>query len=114
MKTFFIDYESLTVEQRRDILGYILTNGLNHRKIDFIKADDINKALVVEAQSGDELKAFEAFLNANDIPKQITISANNKATIGTKVLGKLKLLGENVIAQKYYKDNTTGKRFVII
>lgn len=114
MKTFFIDYDGLSQENRRDLLGYVLTNGLNYRKIDFIKADETTKALVVETQTSDEIKALEAFLNEREVPKQITVLSSNKATIGTKTIGKLKILGESATAQAYYKDNTTGKRFVIV
>lgn len=114
MKTFFIDLETLSQENNKTLLGYVLTQGLKFRKIDLVKNDISSKVLVVETETIAESKAFSEFLAKNEIPVPITILPNNKAVIGLKSIGKLKLLGENAKSNAYYLDKTTNKKLVIV
>lgn len=113
MKTFFIDLDSLSSDVFRDLLGFILTVGLNFRKIELVKDNSTSRTLVVETASRAEEKALNEFLTRNEVEKPISILANNKATVGLKTIGVLKQLGKNATAEMYYLDKSTGKRFII-
>lgn len=114
MKTFLIDLDSLSPEVFRELLGFILTVGLNFRKIDLVR-DNVttSRSLVVETATKAEEKGLNDFLAKNEVEKPISILNNNKATVGIKVLGTFKQLGKNATAELYYQDKSTGKRFVI-
>lgn len=114
MKTFFIDLDSLSPENNRDLLGFILTVGLKFKKIELIKNNVANKTLVVETETLAESKALSEFFTKRELSAPITVLANNKATIGLKSIGKLKQLGDKAMAQAYYLDKTTGKRLIIV
>jgi hypothetical protein len=114
MKTFFIDLDILSSEIFRELLGFTLTVGLNFRKIDFVKDDKSSRVLVIEVETKAEEKALDEFLKLKDIDKPITVLSDNKATIGTKTIGTFKILGSGALAEAFYLDKTTGKKFVIV
>lgn len=114
MKTFFIDLESLSQENNRDLLGFVLTVGLNFRKIELVKEGVNTKVLAVETETLAESKALSDFFSKRELAAPVTILVNNKATIGLKSIGKLKQLGDKATAQAYYLDKTTGRRLVIV
>jgi hypothetical protein len=114
MKTFFIDLDSMSLDDSRDLLGFVLTVGLKFRKIELVKNEASSRALAVETETLAESKALSDFFEKRLLEKPITILSNNKATIGLKTIGKLKLLGENANAPAYYLDKITGKRLVIV
>lgn len=113
MKTFLIDLDSLSPEVFRELLGFILTVGLNFRKIDLIRDNVTSRTLVVETATKAEEKGLSDFLDKREVEKPISILSNNKATVGIKVLGTFKQLGKNATAELYYQDKSTGKRFII-
>ena len=114
MKTFFIDLDGMSLEDSRDLLGFIITVGLKFRKIELVRNEVSSKALAVETETLTESKALNEFFDKRLLEKPITILSNNKAIVGLKTIGKLKLLGENANAPAYYLDKTTGKRLVIV
>jgi len=114
MKTFIINLDEISSEKFREVIGFILRVGLNFRKIDLVKDEKTLSNLVVEVETKAEEKSFSDFLKKNDISKPITILSNNNATIGLKVIGKFKQLGDNAKANVYYQDKSTGRKFVIV
>lgn len=114
MKTAIINLDDLTPEVFKELMGFVLTIGLNFRKLDQKKESGTGRCLFVELETKAEEKALKEFLTKNEIPLPITILPNNKAVIGLKSIGKLKLLGENAKSNAYYLDKTTNKRLVIV
>lgn len=114
MKTFFIDLESLSQGDNRELLGFVLTIGLKFKKIELVKDGVNTKVLAVETETLAESKALSEFFSKRELAAPITVLTNNKATIGLKNIGKLKQLGDKATAQAYYLDKTTGKRLVIV
>lgn len=114
MKTFIINLDEISSEKFREVIGFILVVGLNFRKVDLVKDDKTISSLIVEVETKAEEKSFSDFLNKNDISTPITILSNNNATIGLKVIGKFKQLGENAKSSTYYQDKSTGRKFVIV
>jgi hypothetical protein len=114
MKTFFIELDGMTLDNNRDLLGFILTVGLKFRKIESIGEFLIAKTLVVETETLTESRALNEFFTKRGMISPIIISAQNKATKSGKTIGNLKLLGDKANASSYYLDKTTGKKLVIV
>jgi hypothetical protein len=53
-------------------------------------------------------------ITTNEVDSPITILSNNNATVGLKVIGKLKQLPIEKTSSVFYLDKSTGKRFVIV
>jgi hypothetical protein len=114
MSTFIINLDELSSEKFREIIGFILRVGLNFRKIDLVKDDKTSSSLIVEVETKTEEKSFSDFLNKNDVHNPMNILSDNNVTIGLKVIGKFKQLGENAKSSTYYQDKSTGRKFVIV
>lgn len=114
MKTFFIDLDSLSPETFKSLMGFVLVVGFKFRKIDLVRGEKTSSTLVVETETRGEEKGFNDFLKKNEIESPITILSNNNATIGLKVIGKLKQLPSEKTSSAFYLDKSTGKRFVIV
>jgi hypothetical protein len=112
MKTFFVDLDTLSSETFREVIGFILTVGLNFRKIDLIKLDKAYRVLVIECASKAEERGLKSFLEKHKVSEPIVIDGTNKANLGFKRLGALKQVGTRQVSD-YYLDKTTGKKFII-
>jgi hypothetical protein len=112
MKTFFIDLDNLSSENFREVIGFILTVGLNFRKIDLIKDEKTSRVLVIECQTRAEERAFKLFLDKHNVLEPVIIDNLNKATIGFKRLGTIKQVGSRQVSS-FYLDKSSGKRFII-
>lgn len=112
MKTFFVDLDNLSSETFREVIGFILTVGLNFRKIDLIKADKAYRVLVIECSSKAEERGLKSFLDKHKVSEPIVIDSTNKANLGFKRLGALKQLGTKQV-NDFYLDKSTGKKFII-
>jgi hypothetical protein len=114
MKTFIINLDELSPERFKEVIGFILSVGLNFRKLELVKDDKAVSSLIVEVETKTEEKSFSDFLKKNDVSTPMTILSNNNVTIGLKVIGKFKQLGENAKSNAYYHDKSTGRKFVIV
>jgi hypothetical protein len=114
MKTFFIDLDSLSHDTFKNLIGFVLTVGLKFRKIDLIKDEKSTSTMVIETETKGEEKGLHEFLKKNEVDSPITILSNNNATVGLKVIGKLKQLPIEKTSSVFYLDKSTGKRFVIV
>jgi hypothetical protein len=112
MKTFFVDLDTLSSETFREVIGFILTVGLNFRKIDLIKSDKAYRILVIECASKAEERGLKSFLEKHKVSEPIVIDSTNKANLGFKRLGALKQVGARQVSD-FYLDKTTGKKFII-
>ena len=111
MKTFIVDLGRLSPEVNKELLGFVLTVGLNFRKID--RKLTAEKVLFIEAETRAEEKALKEFLSKNDIHGIMTIGNANKVDLNGESVGVFSSVKET-ISDDYYFDNATGKKFAIV
>lgn len=112
MKTFIIELENVSSEKQRDLIGFILTVGLNFRKINQVKGDKTSKVLFLEVESRSEEIALKSFLKQSEISSAITIEKSGKVISNGKLSGKfLPVISE---VSEYFLDDSTGKKFNIV
>jgi hypothetical protein len=112
MKTYIIDLDGINTESFKELMGFILTVGLNFRKLDQKTESGTGRTLFVELATKSEETALKAFLEKQSIIPPIIIGNANKANLAGKNLGVFSLV-ENPIGS-YYQDKTTGKKFAIV
>jgi hypothetical protein len=112
MKTLIINIDTISSDKQKDLLGFILTTGLNFRKINEVKSGVNSKVLFVETETRAEEIAFKSFLSKNDICMPVSIERGNKAILEGKNLGTFTLLTND--AETYFQDVSTGKKFTIV
>jgi hypothetical protein len=106
-----IDLDNISPELFKELMGFVLTAGLNFRKLDQKTESGTGRTLFVELASKAEEKALTGVLTKLGLPEQITIGTSNKASLGGKKLGIFGLDNSN---NAKYIDKTTGKRFSIV
>jgi hypothetical protein len=111
MKTFLIDLDGISPEVFKEIIGFILTAGLNFRKLDQRIESRTGRTLFVEVETRAEEKALKEFLTGQAVLSPIIIKNENKAVLDGKIIGTFCQTnrGENC-----YVDNLTGKKFTIV
>jgi hypothetical protein len=112
MKTYLIDLDGINSESFKNLMGFILTVGLNFRKLDQKTESGTGRALFVELLTKREETALKEFLEGEGIVAPIIIGKENKAILSGKKLGKFTLI-DNPIGT-YYQDSSTGKKFSIV
>jgi hypothetical protein len=110
MKTIFIDLNILP-ETSKDLLGFVLSQGYNFRKIEQVIGEKAFPVLVVEAGNKSEEKALNAFLKQAKVSINLMVENDNKAGLKGKKLGVL--LETKEILPSYYRDKSTGKKFYV-
>lgn len=111
MKTFLIELDNISPEVFKELMGFILTVGLNFRKIDKMESSGTGKTLFVELATKSEEKALNEFLDKQGIPKPIVIGNANKAILDGKKIGTFSAVND-VSAE--YLDKSTGRKFSIV
>jgi hypothetical protein len=112
MKTFIIDLDGINPETFKDLMGFILTVGLNFRKLDRKSESGTGRTLFVELATKSEEVALKKFLDKQGIIAPIIIGNANKASQEGKKLGIFSLVSS--ASTDCYLDNTTGKKFAIV
>jgi hypothetical protein len=112
MKTLILDLTSLEKEVSRNVLGFLLTIGLNFRKVNKIENDQTKDVLFIEIESSREEKALKNILAENKILNYLIIGKDNQVKDGSKKLGSFKLVSD--INSNGFLDKTTGKKFQIV
>jgi len=104
MKTFLIDLDGISPEVFKELIGFILTAGLNFRKLDQRIESRTGRTLFVEVETRAEEKALKEV-------SPIIIKNENKAVLDGKIIGTFCQTnrGDNC-----YVDNLTGKKFTIV
>ena len=111
MKTVFIDLDILP-ETKKDLLGFLLTQGYNFRKLEFVNALKNSQQFVIEAGNKREEIALNAFLKKAKVSISLMVESSGKAGLKGKKLGTFKeLSGDTVIS--HYLDKSTGKKFAV-
>jgi hypothetical protein len=111
MKTIFIDLDILP-ETKKDLLGFLLTQGYNFRKVEFISQLQKSQTIVIECGNKREELALNAFLNQAKVSITLMVENSGKAGLKGKKLGTFKELS-GVVETSHYLDKSTGKRFAI-
>jgi hypothetical protein len=111
MNTHVIDLDGISPEVFKELMGMVLTIGLNFRKLDKKSESGTGRALFVETLSKAEEKALNDFISSNGLNSPIVISENKDALKDDKKLGVFGL-DESDLAM--FVDKTTGKRFSIV
>lgn len=107
MKTFIIELKDVNQDICKDILGSILTVGLNFRKID---DSNNNKVLFVETETLKEQKFLSGLLKDYLIFFKV-INSKNEVFEEASIIGKFQeCKGSDFI----YQDKTNNKRFIIV
>ena len=112
MKTYLINLDGIDSEIFKNLMGFILTAGLNFRKVDQKTESGTGRTLFVELATKGEETALKAFLEKQNVTLPIIIGTANKANLAGKKLGVFSQV-ENPIGN-YYQDKTTGKKFAIV
>jgi hypothetical protein len=111
MKTYLIDLDNLNLDLSKELVGFILTVGLNFRKVDRFKDSKTGRTLVVELTTIAEDKALKDFLGRKGISSPITVKKDMLAVLSGKKIGIFKQVLES---DDYYLDSSTGKKFSIV
>ena len=111
MKTIFIDLNILP-EISKELLGFLLTQGYNFRKVEFISQLQRSQTIVIECGNKREEKALNAFLKRVKVSIALMVENSGKAGLKGKKLGRFTELSGNVKVS-HYLDKSTGKRFAI-
>jgi hypothetical protein len=107
MKTIFIDI----AENRKEISGFLLTNGYNFRQVDFVEGTAISKVCIVEAGNKREEAALKAFIKEAKLSVRLVVEKSGKAGLKGKKLGTFT---EGKFLGGYYLDKTTGKTYGVV
>ena len=111
MKAFIIDINGLSNDSSKELMGFVLTIGLNFRKIDNSLS---GRVLIIELSSKVEENALKQFLANNNIRQKVTIGNENRAIIDGKRAGVFTLVKSTDGLSEFYSDNSTGKKFTIV
>jgi hypothetical protein len=112
MKTYLIDLDNLNSDLCKDLIGFILTVGLNFRKLDRFKDSKTGKTLVVELETIAEDKALKTFLEKRGVSNSIIIKNDKAAVLNGKKIG---IFNQVTNADNdFYVDNSTGRKFLIV
>lgn len=114
MKTFIIDLDGMSSELSRELMGFVLTIGLNFRKIDQCLSSKTGRTLLVELETRAEEKALRQFLDNNFIGQPITIGNDNKANLNGKKVGVFTQVSNTDGLSNFYLDKSTGKKFTLV
>lgn len=112
MKTYLIDLDGINPETFKELMGFVLTAGLNFRKLDQKTESGTGRTLFIELATKSEETALKAFLERQGIASPVIIGNANKASLDGKKLGVFSSI-ENPIGN-YYQDKTTGRKFAIV
>lgn len=113
MRTTFLDITTLDKEIIRDLMGFILTVGLNFRKVNFIEKDNtIKDLLLIETESRKEEKALKDKLMTLSIAEMMSSNDKNELTKGKKRIGVLTLNSES--ENNHILDKSTGRKFSVV
>ncbi len=112
MKTYLIDLDGISPETFKSLMGFVLTAGLNFRKLDQKTESGTGRTLFVELNTKSEETALKAFLDKQGVSVPVIIGNANKASLSGKKLGVFSSV-DNPIGS-YYQDKTTGKKFAIV
>jgi hypothetical protein len=111
MKTIFVDLNILP-ETKKDLLGFLLTQGYNFRKVDHINALGTSQMFVIEGGNKRDELALNAFLKKAKVSISLLVENSGKAGLKGKKLGTFKeVTGE--IQTSHYLDKSTGKKFCL-
>jgi len=111
MKTIFIDL-NITPELRRDLVGFVLSQGYNFRQIEKVSPIESCSVLVVEAGNKAEEKALNDFLKRAKVSVSMVVENDGKAGKSGKKLGTFR---EALTPSKeFFRDRTTGKTFEVV
>jgi hypothetical protein len=113
MKTIFIDL-NIIPELRRDLVGFVLSQGYNFRQIERVNADGTNSVLVIEAGNKTEEKALNAFLKKAKLSVSMVVENDGKAGKSGKKLGTFREALTPSKDKGFFKDKTTGKTFEVV
>lgn len=113
MKTYIIDLDVLTSEVFRSLIGFILSRGINFRKIDLFSSGRIGQSLVIEVIGKAEETLLKAFLKELNIASPIIVSDNGAAKLDGKKLGTFCQVKTTEGLASFYLDKTSGKKFAI-
>ena len=111
MKTIFIDLNILP-ETKKDLLGFLLTQGYNFRKVELINSLGNSQQFVVETGNKREQLALNAFLKQAKVSISLMIESSGKAGLKGKKLGTFKEISGDV-STSHYLDKSTGKKFAV-
>ena len=112
MKTYLIDLDGINPETFKTLMGFVLTVGLNFRKLDQKTESATGRTLFIETLTKREEMALKAFLDKEAIAAPIIIGNDNKANLEGKKLGIFSVVNNPI--GTYYQDNKTGKKFAIV
>lgn len=114
MKTYIIDLDVLTPNLFRDLIGFVLSRGLNFRKIDLVSSGNVGQSLVIELANKSEETLLKTFLNDLDLASPIILGNGNKATIDGKKIGVFSQVREVSSYPSYWVDRSSGKKFALV
>lgn len=110
MKTIFVSLNILP-ETKRYLLGFVLMEGYNFRRIEALNNGKSEDMLVIETGTKSEGKALNAFLKQAKVSVAFVVEKGNKVGIGGKKLGTFKEVTGQI--DTCYFDKSTGKKFVV-
>ena len=112
MKTFIIDLDGIDSSIFKELMGFVLTIGLNFRKLDKKAESGTSRTLFVETETKKEVEKLEKFLKESGFCSFSIVHDDMKATQNDKTIGIFSQLHGD--SKEYYLDNSTGKRFSIV
>lgn len=113
MRTSFIDITTLDKEIIRDLMGFVLTVGLNFRKVNFIEKDNsIKDLLLVETEMRKEEKALKDKLMTLNIAEMMSSNDKNEIIKDKKRVGILTLNANS--ENDHILDKSTGRKFSVV
>lgn len=110
MKTYVIELENFDSDLIKELMGFILTSGVNFRKLELITPEKTKKVLFVELISKKEINVLELFFSKNNITCPLFVRNDFKAILNGKVIGIFKPIEKEM--KSYFVDN--GKKFSIL
>ncbi len=111
MKTIFIDLNILP-EISKELLGFLLTQGYNFRKVEFISQLQKSQTIVIECGNKRDELALNKFLKQAKVSISLMVESSGKAELKGKKLGNFKELSGDVVIS-HYLDKSTGKKFAV-
>lgn len=113
MKTYLIDLDGVCQDTFRSLAGFVLSRGLNFRKIDLVTAGKTGASLVVELANKAEETLLNEFLKDMSIPSPVIIDNAGKAKLDGKKLGIFCQVRDVQGLTSFYLDRSSGKKFAI-
>jgi len=111
--TFLVNLDEITMDTCKELIGFILTIGLNFRKIDRRLDDKTEKILFIETETEKEKNALSDFLYNLEMSEITKIDNENKVFLNEARIGIFKRM-ENEIKGDHFVDLSTNKKFKII